>query len=194
MARILLVEDEDIQRKAVELMLKSANHQVFLAGNGGQALLVAQDRKPDVVVTDVNMPKMDGKALCQAIRSSPGIEGTYIIVVTGVEGEVPRLESVLAGADDFLRKPVNKDELLHRIELGTAARTLRREVTSLKSRIAQYSQAQELLAGGLDLALKGMEEGLQALDTGDAIASMNRLRAAHEAVRASLSKIVLPEE
>jgi DNA-binding response OmpR family regulator len=194
MARILLVEDEDIQRKAVELMLKSANHQVFLAGNGGQALLVAQDRKPDVIVTDVNMPKMDGKALCQAIRSSPGIEGTYIIVVTGVEGEVPRLESVLAGADDFLRKPVNKDELLHRIELGTAARTLRREVTSLKSRIAQYSQAQELLAGGLDLALKGMEEGLQALDTGDAIASMNRLRAAHEAVRASLSKIVLPEE
>lgn len=193
MARILLVEDEDVQRKAIEAMLKSADHQVLLAGNGGQALLVAEDKKPDLIITDIAMPKMDGKALCQFIRSAPGLETTYIIMITGLEGEVPRLESLLAGADDFIRKPLRNDDLLHRVGLGIAARSLRREVADLQSRAAQYTQAQELLAVSLDTALQGIEEGLSRLNTGDAIEAMNRLRAAHEAVRKSLSKIILPE-
>jgi len=193
MARILLVEDEDVQRKAIEAILKSADHQVLLAGNGGQALLVAQDKKPDLILTDIAMPKMDGKALCQSIRSTPGLETTYIIMITGLEGEVPRLESLLAGADDFIRKPLRNDDLLHRVGLGIAARSLRREVADLRSRAGQYTQAQELLAVSLDTALQGIEEGLARLNTGDAIEAMNRLRAAHEAVRKSLSKIILPE-
>jgi DNA-binding response OmpR family regulator len=193
MARILLVEDEDVQRKALEAILKSADHQVLLAGNGNQALLVAQDKKPDLILTDLAMPKMDGKALCQAVRAAPGLEGTYIIVVTGIEGEAPRLESLLAGADDYIRKPVNKEELLHRVLLGAAARTLRREVIELRSREARFTQAQDLLAASLDAALQGIEEGLSRLNTGDAIAAMNQLRAAHESVRVSLSKIILPE-
>jgi DNA-binding response OmpR family regulator len=193
MARILLVEDEDVQRRALEAMLKTANHQILLAGNGGQALLVAQDKKPDIIVTDIGMPKMDGKALIQSVRAAPGLEGTYIIVVTGIEGEVPRLESLLAGADDFIRKPVQKDDLLHHVELGAAARTLRREVADLKSREARFTQAQDLLAASLDTALQGIEDALARLNTGDAIAAMNQLRAAHESVRTALSKIVLPE-
>jgi len=194
MALILLVEDEDIQRRALEAMLKSADHQLLLAGNGGQALLVAQDRKPDVVLTDVGMPKMDGRALCQAVRSSPGLEGTYIIVITALEGEGLRAECLQAGADDFLRKPVDRDELVHRVGLGVATRALRREVADLKVRAARSAQAQDILAGSLDAALRGIEDGLARLNTGDAVAAMKQLRAAHEAVRVSLSKIVLPEE
>lgn len=193
MARILLVEDEDVQRKALEAVLKSADHQVLLAGNGGQGLLVAQDKKPDMVVTDIGMPKMDGKALVQAIRADPNLAGLYIIVITALEGEVPRLESELAGADDFLRKPVGKDDLLHRVELGLKTRTLRREAADLRARSVVASQAQELLAANLDTALMGIEDALARLDTGDAVAAMNQLRGAHEAVRASLSKLVLPE-
>jgi CheY-like chemotaxis protein len=193
MARILLVEDEDVQRKALEVMLKSADYQVLLAGNGGQALLVAKDKKPDIVLTDVGMPKMNGNELCQAIRADPALEGTYLIVITAHEGEVPRLESQLAGADDFVRKPVQKEDLLHRVGLGVAARTLRREVASMKARTAQYTQAQDQLAGSLDRALQGLEGGLTYLNNGDAVAAMNELKAAHDAVRDSLSKIVLPE-
>ena len=193
MARVLLVEDDDVQRKVLEAMLKAADYQVLLAGNGAQALMVAKDKKPDIVLTDIGMPKMDGKALCAAIRAEAAIAGTYLIVITALEGEVPRLESELAGADDFLRKPVQKDELIHRVGLGVATRTLRRELADLKARIGTLTQAQDLLAGGLDAALRGIEDGLARLDAGDAAQATNRLRTAHEAVRQSLAKIVLPE-
>ena len=193
MARILLVEDEDIQRRTLEAMLRAGDHQVMMAGNGSQALLVAQDKKPDIILTDIGMPKMDGKALCQAVRSAPGLETTYVIVVTALEGEGPRTESLLAGADDFIRKPVAKEELLQRVQLGASVRALRREAEDLRSRASRHVQAQELLAGSLDAALLGIEEALSRLNTGDAVAAMNRLRTAHETVRLSLSKIILPE-
>jgi CheY-like chemotaxis protein len=121
------------------------------------------------------------------------LEGAYIIVITGLEGDVPRLESLLAGADDFLRKPVLKDDLLHRVELGAKARELRRELLELRAKDARSAQTQDILAAGLDMALQGLEDALGRLNTGDAIAAMNRMRAAHDSVRAALSKIVLPE-
>jgi DNA-binding response OmpR family regulator len=193
MARVLLVEDDDVQRKALEAMLKSADYQVLLAGNGAQALLVAQDKKPDIILTDLGMPKMDGKALCSAIRANPALAGIYIVVITAIEGEIPRLESVLVGADDFIRKPVQREELVHRIGLGIATRMLRRELAEAKGKSGQFTQAQDLLAAGLDAALRGIEEGIARLDSGDAGEAANRLRAAHESVRQSLAKIVLPE-
>ena len=193
MARILLAEDEDVQRKALEAILRSADHQVLLAGNGVQALLLAQDKRPDVILADIGMPKMDGKALCQSVRSTAGIEETYVIVITALEGEVPRLESLLAGADDFLRKPVEKEDLLHRVGMGVAVRSLRREIGDLKVRCAAATQSQDALAACLDTALRGMEDALATLNTGDAIAAMNHLRSGYESVRATLSKIVPPE-
>src|SRR5258706_7542021 len=115
MARVLLVEDEEIQRKALELMLKSADHQVLLSSNGAQALVLAMDKKPDVILSDFGMPKMDGKSLCEKIRSSPGLESTYFIVVTAMEGEVPRLESMLAGGGRLLRQAVARRGLRQRL-------------------------------------------------------------------------------
>src|SRR3989338_7588545 len=165
MARILLVEDEEIQRKALEAILRSANHQVLLAGNGAQALALALDKKPDVIVSALGPPKMDGKALCEKVRASPGIEGTFVIVVTGMEGEVPRLESMLAGADDFVRKPVQKEDLVHRGEIGGGLGALRRE---------------------------GAEGGGARCHGGAAAGARSSLRRADEEVRRSLAKVVQP--
>lgn len=193
MARILLVEDEEIQRKALEAILRSANHQVLLAGNGAQALALALDKKPDVIVSDLGLPKMDGKALCEKVRASPGIEGTFVIVVTGMEGEVPRLESMLAGADDFVRKPVQKEDLVHRVEIGVVIRSLRREAADLKAKVQGFQQTQDTLAGALDAALRGLEEGVARMHAGDAAGALSSLRQADEEVRRSLAKVVQPE-
>lgn len=193
MARILLVEDEDIQRKAVEAMLKSADHVVFLASNGAQALVLAQDKKPDVILTDMGMPKMDGKTLCQRVRSTTGLAGTYIIVVTSLEGEVPRLESMLSGADDFVRKPVQREDLIHRVDIGVTMHSLRRQIEELAGKSGSFQKTQDALASALDASLRGIEDGVSRLNAGDPSGALTLLRDAHEQVRASLSKISLPE-
>lgn len=193
MARVMLVEDEEIQRKALEAMLKGADHQVLLASNGAQALVLAMDKKPEVILSDFGMPKMDGKALCEKIRSAPGLESTYFIVVTALEGEVPRLESMLAGADDFVRKPVQREDLVHRVEIGVTIRSLRREIADSKTKSQVFQQTQDALAGALDAALRGIEDGVSRLNAGDPPGALTLLRRAHEEVRQSLSRVSQPE-
>ena len=194
MARILLVEDEDTQRKALETMLRAAGHQVFLASNGAQALLVAQDKKPDLIVSDLAMPKITGKELCEKIRAAPATREIYLIVVTALEGEVPRLESMLAGADDFVRKPVQREDLVNRVDIGVRMRACRRESAAHLARAVELQQTQDLLVAAVDAGMRGLEEAASKLQTGDAIAAMNVLKRAHEEVRQALAKVPAPPE
>lgn len=193
MARILLVEDEDTQRKALEMMLKSADHQVFLASNGAQAVLLARDKKPDVIVSDFAMPKVTGKELCEKVRATPGIEGTYLIVLTALEGEVHRLESMLAGADDFVRKPVQREDLVNRVEVGVKVRALRRENAEHGARVQLFQATQDLLVAAVDAGIRGLEEAAGKLQASDAAGAMAALKRAHGEVRQTLARVTAPE-
>ena len=82
MASVLLVEDEDVERKLIDSVLRNAGHQVLLAGNGAQAMVVAADKRPDIILSDINMPKMNGTELCGKVRAIPDLAGTYIILIT----------------------------------------------------------------------------------------------------------------
>src|SRR5262245_43586719 len=112
MATVLVVEDEDVQRKTIDTILRASGHQVLLAGNGAQALIVAVDKRPDIILSDINMPKMSGTELCQKVRGTPEIASTWIILVTAFEKDGTRKASMEAGADDFVRKPVEMDDLV----------------------------------------------------------------------------------
>ncbi len=193
MARILLVEDEDTQRKALETMLRSANHQVFLASNGAQALMLAADKKPDLIVSDLAMPKVTGKELCEKVRAQPATRDTYIIVVTAMEGEVPRLESMLAGADDFVRKPVQREDLINRVDIGVKMRGARREAAEHQARGAQLQQTQDLLVVAVDAGLRGLEEAAAKLQASDVPGALATLKRSHEEVREALAKVSAPE-
>ena len=137
MACILLVEDEEVQRRALEAMLRAGNHQVLLASNGAQAFVIAKDKKPEVVVADYNTPKVNGAEFCKKVRADGELDGTYLLVVTAGEGDTLRLDSLLSGADDFLRKPVQKDELVNRVEIGLKIRAMRREAVAMKANAAR---------------------------------------------------------
>jgi CheY-like chemotaxis protein len=193
MARILIVEDEDIQRKALEAMLRADNHQVLLAANGATALMVAEDKKPDLVVTDLQMPKMDGKELIGRLRASPGLGGLYIVACTSLEGEVPRLEVLLAGADDFVRKPVQKEDLLHRVDQGVKIRMLRREADILKGKVAAGERMQDALAVCVDGALRALEEAGAHLGGGNPAGAREVLGRAREKLAADLAAVPMPE-
>lgn len=193
MATVLVVEDEDVQRKTIDTILRNSGHQVMLAGNGAQALIVALDKRPDIVLSDINMPKMSGTELCQKIRATPELAGTWIILITAFEKEGTRTASMEAGADDFVRKPVEMDDLVMRVDLGVRYRTVRREADAARGRLQAYQKTQDALVAALDAVVRGMEDSAGRLQQNDAGAALVSLNEAHAEVQRLLAGVELIE-
>jgi two-component system chemotaxis sensor kinase CheA len=118
--RILLVEDTLITRELERSILETAGYAVTVAVDGQQAWRILQSGTFDVVVSDVNMPRMDGIALCRAIRASREHTGTRVLLVTSLHSDTDRRRGLDAGADAYLTKEgFDREELL-----STVARLL----------------------------------------------------------------------
>jgi len=118
MLRILVVDDERIDRRIVEKTLTRLGHKVLLASSGEEAWDVIQEETIRFVITDWNMPGMDGVQLIKNIRATmlPGY--VYIILVTSNSRDEEVVEGLYAGADDYLTKPFNPAELEARVAVG----------------------------------------------------------------------------
>jgi serine/threonine-protein kinase PpkA len=116
MATALIVDDEDSIRKNIERLLSLEGFQVATAPNGSHALVLAKSMLPDILVTDVNMPGMDGFALVEAVRAMPELSGTAIIMLTAVEDRANMRRGMSSGADDYITKPFRREELLDAID------------------------------------------------------------------------------
>lgn len=122
---ILLVEDEPTTRLMAAHQLRRAGHEVEVVENGLQALERLRQRLFPILLTDWEMPAMDGVALCRAVRAAQFDSYIYIILLTARDGKANIIEGLEAGADDYLTKPVNDEELAARLQ--TAQRILRLE-------------------------------------------------------------------
>lgn len=122
---ILLVEDEPTTRLMAEHQLRRAGYDVEVAENGLQALERLRQRLFSILLTDWEMPVMDGVALCRAVRGAQFDGYVYIILLTARDSKANVIEGLEAGADDYLTKPVNDQELAARLQ--TAQRILRLE-------------------------------------------------------------------
>ena len=112
MAKILAVDDSASMRQMVAFTLKGAGHTVTDASDGQQALTIAKTQSFDLVLTDVNMPVMDGLALTRELRALPAYRFTPILVLTTEAGTDKKQEGRAAGATGWLVKPFNPDQLL----------------------------------------------------------------------------------
>jgi DNA-binding response OmpR family regulator len=121
--KILTAEDESVSRLALTTQLKKLGHDVLASSNGEEAWEIFRTRHPELVITDWIMPKLDGLELCRLIRETVREKYTYIIVLTSFGGKGYYLEGMNAGADDFVTKPFDIDEL--RARLAVAARILK---------------------------------------------------------------------
>ena len=111
--RILLVEDDPKTRETVALYLRREGHEVVTADDGVRALEAAHEHEPHLVVLDLMLPRMDGLAVCRALRDSPLRPG--IIMVTARTTEDDKLTGLDLGADDYVTKPFSPRELMARV-------------------------------------------------------------------------------
>ncbi|MFW5451299.1 MAG: response regulator [Methylophagaceae bacterium] len=112
MATILAVDDSASMRQMVAFTLKGAGHTVTDAADGQQALNIAKTKSFDLVLTDINMPIMDGITLTKELRALPAYRFTPILVLTTEAGMDKKQQGRAAGATGWLVKPFNPDQLL----------------------------------------------------------------------------------
>ena len=116
--KILIAEDELVSRKKLEKLVKMAGHEPLSAPDGKEALNLWESAHPNMVITDWFMPEMNGIELIQQIRKRQGSRYVYIIIVTSQGGTDNLVASMEAGADDFITKPYNSEELSVRLKAG----------------------------------------------------------------------------
>jgi phosphoserine phosphatase RsbU/P len=130
--KILFADDDSVSRVILTARLKKMGHDVIVAEDGGEAWDAFHTGKPQVVITDWMMPNLDGLELCRRIRSRMEEKYVYIIMLTSREGKKAYMEGIEAGADDFLHKPVDMDELAARLLVAERILSLHTEVRQLE--------------------------------------------------------------
>lgn len=113
--RILIVDDEDDIREFISYNLRREGYQIFTASNGAEALKVAMEVRPHLIMLDMMMPIMDGHQTCQAVRNTPELQHTMVVFLSAVQEEQCQLASYNAGADDYITKPVSMRVLCSRV-------------------------------------------------------------------------------
>ena len=127
MPRKILIADDDLEILAlVRRHLRKTDAVVVEASDGEEALKVAREEKPDLVILDVMMPGMSGWEVCRAIREDEDLADTAVIMLTGIGERLNEMTSPLYGADDFLDKPFDVDDLETKIRVVLEKRAEKR--------------------------------------------------------------------
>jgi sigma-B regulation protein RsbU (phosphoserine phosphatase) len=130
--KILIAEDEKVSRMVLEASLKKRGHEVAAAETGLRAWKAFEKEYFPVIISDWLMPEMDGLALFRKIRESPHENYTYLVLLTSLEGKTNYLEAMDAGADDFITKPFDADQLTARIRVADRILGLHKHVSQLE--------------------------------------------------------------
>jgi len=144
--RILFVEDDATLRNHLAEQL-SDEYVVDSAGNGIEALRVVMRRKPDLIVTDIVMPEMDGLELLRILRSEPGTQGLPVLLISGRAEEAQRIEGFREGADGYLAKPYSVGELRAVVGSMLQAAGYRTETARREARELALAERASLLEG-----------------------------------------------
>lgn len=137
--RILIVDDNEPNRELLEVHLAGVNAELEFAVDGEDALAKVKSFQPDLILLDVMMPKMSGFEVCKQLKSNEQTRNIMILMVTALNelGDIER--AVDAGTNDFLSKPVNKAELLKRVENMLKLK----DVSDENERLRKYIQQME---------------------------------------------------
>jgi len=130
--RILLADDNADMREYIRRLLKAKGYAVETAGDGLAALAAAQHSRPDLVISDVMMPRLDGLGLLAAIRGDESLRDLPVILLSARAGEEARIEALDSGADDYVSKPFSARELLARVKANLHLAALRKRAEAAR--------------------------------------------------------------
>lgn len=177
---ILVVDDLASNLRLLEMILGQQGFQVLTAGDGEEGLSIAAREQPDLVLSDVRMPRCDGFDLCRALKSAPSTRLTPVVLMTGAAEPNDRIAAIEAGANDIVSKPIDQPELKARVrslmelkrytdDLDSAEAVLRSLALMIEARDTYTEGHCERLsqyAVELGLALGLPEDDLEALSRG----------------------------
>ena len=137
--RILIVDDNQANCELLDAYLAEIDCAIEFAGDGKEALAKVASFRPDLILLDVMMPKLSGFEVCKRIKQDPAMQRVMVLMVTALNelGDIER--AVEAGTNDFLSKPINKLELLKRVENLLKLK----DVTDENERLRRYIEGME---------------------------------------------------
>lgn len=130
--KVLIVEDEKDTRFILDKLLSKNDYEVVTANNGEEALEVLKNFIPKVILADWTMPVMDGLELCNILKADDSFKLIYYIILTARTSLKDRITGLDVGADDFLVKPIENQELLARIRSGVRIHNLQHELKNIE--------------------------------------------------------------
>jgi len=147
---VLVADDEPVSRTVVAAMLRKGGYDVRLATDGDLAWAALQQADaPNIAVLDWMMPGLDGPEICRRLRTLEAPTPTYVILLTSRDASVDIVTGLRAGADDYVTKPANEDELLARVNVGARVVQLQLaladRVRRLEEALSNVKQLQGLL-------------------------------------------------
>ena len=143
MSTVLIVDDDPSARETLIAMLEGEEYQLELAKDGFEALQMIDHIQPDLILLDVMMPGMDGFEVCRRIRSMAQVAEVPILILTALDDRGSLLRGIESGADDFLTKPVDRQELVARVRTITR---LNRYHTLMEQRENLQKMAERVIA------------------------------------------------
>ena len=114
---VLLVDDEPNILLSLKFLMQKEGYEVFVAKNGDEALAIARQRLPDLVILDVMLPSPNGYEVCQTMRADPQLTGLYILMLTAKSNPAEREKGLAMGADDYVSKPFSNRELVDKVRV-----------------------------------------------------------------------------
>ena len=147
--KILVVDDDEINIKILQIQLEAKGYIVLTAASGSEALELIASTPPDLVLLDVQMPRMDGFEVCRRIRADESTQFVPVVMVTALKDAADRIQSIQAGADDFISKPFDGHEIVARVGSLLRIKEYRDELEEhnarLKAELEMARQVQEIL-------------------------------------------------
>ena len=113
--RILVVDDEPNIVLSLEFLMKQAGYEVQTATDGEEALQAVREDPPNLILLDINMPKLNGYEVCEAVRANPEWKGTRIVMLTAKGRDIEREKGLAVGADDYVTKPFATQDVVAKV-------------------------------------------------------------------------------
>lgn len=160
--RVLIVDDDAKSRQLLKDLLTASGHVIVEAADGEEGLAAVRLCVPDVILLDVVMPKMDGFEVCRRLKGDPATALIHILMITSLSDREYRVKGIKCGANDFLTKPVEREEVLLRVRNAIQAKQVMDE---LQLRRSEETLDDTLLRqlGGLSIANTGLAVGLLSI-------------------------------